>query len=133
MSEIPWEKLRKDNSNIRKFDDRLWRELRKERFKPAKPDVYTNEMAAEAIVNQNTPNSNFHVDVENFMTRYLSPQEAAVFKLFVFCGKIRQAEIGEILGIAQPTVAVILARVLGLFREHYYPEITFTSEVDSGE
>jgi len=42
MKQIPIERVRKDNTNLRKYDDKLWRALRKERFKKAIPDMFVN-------------------------------------------------------------------------------------------
>ena len=124
MKQVPVERVKKDNSNIRKYDDNLWRELRKLRFKKASPDVFTNEMAAEVAQLRLDPQSVFNVDIEYFMDRYLSEQEAKIFSLYLYGGKLRQSDIGRLLGVSQPTVTNTIARVLGIFKDYYYPELT---------
>ena len=125
MNKITANQVKRDNSNIRKFDDNLWRQLRKERFKKASPDLFTNEMAAEQQSHHLDPSSDFNVDVEKFSDQYLSELEAKIFKLYLFGGKIRQVDIGELLGVSQSTVTNTLTRVLGIFKEYYYADHPF--------
>lgn len=123
MVSIPAEKVKKDNSNLRKHSDPLWRAMRKLRFKKANPDVFTNEMAAENLALQSDPGSDFNVDVERFITEYLSEREAQIFRIYVFGGKIRQVDIGDILGVSQATVTNSINKALELFKEYYWPEL----------
>ena len=123
MKQIPIEKVRKDNTNIRKYDDKLWRALRKERFKKAVPDMFVNEMAAEQQAHRDDPRSNFNADLETFITTKLNKREADIFKLYVYGGRINQTDIGDMLGVCQATVANTLQSVLGLFRDYYYADI----------
>jgi len=123
MKQITAEQVNKDNSNLRKFDDGLWRELRKERFKKAEPDLFTNEMAAEQQALRDDPGSDFNVDFDKFAKNYLSEQEAKIFRLYVYGGKIRQVDIGALLGVSQSTVTNTLTRVLGIFKEYYYSDM----------
>jgi len=123
MKQIPIEKIRKDNTNLRKYDDKLWRVLRKERFKKAVPDLFVNEMAAEQQAHRDDPHNDFNADIETFIKTKLSAREAAMFRLFVYGGKINQVEIGDILGVSQSTVANTLKATLELFRVYYYAEI----------
>jgi len=123
MTVIPAEKVKKDNSNIRKHSDKLWRELRKLRFKKANPESFTNEMAAEELALHTNPGSDFAVDVERFIQKYLSVREAQIFRSYVFGGKVRQVDIGDILHVSQSTVTNSLSRSLKLFKEYYWPEL----------
>ena len=129
MTCIPAERVRKDNTNIRKHSDILWRELRKLRFKKAVPDMFTNEMAAEQLSHQTDPHSDFIVDVEKFITTKLSRKEADIFRLYVFGGKIRQVDIGDTLGVSQSTVTNTIVKVLSMFKEYYWPELVTTREL----
>lgn len=123
MANIPAERVKKDNSNLRKHSDELWRALRKLRFKKACPDMFTNEMAAEQSAMQADPGSDFSVDVEKFINEYLSDREANIFRLYVFGGKIRQVDIGDMLGVSQATVTNSINKALELFKEYYWPEL----------
>lgn len=129
MTSIPAEKVRKDNTNLRKHSDILWRELRKLRFKKAAPDMFTNEMAAEQLSLHSDPHSDFVVDIEKFITTKLSKKEADIFRLYVFGGRIRQVDIGDTLGVSQSTVTNTIVKVLGMFKEYYWPELKTTKEL----
>lgn len=122
MAQITAEQVNKDNTNLRKFSDELWRALRKERFKKADPDKFVNQMAAEQLSFQSDPHSNFRKDIETFMATKLSPRRAKIFSLFVFGGKIGQADIGKILGVSQATVANDLKASLSLFKTWYFAD-----------
>lgn len=122
MKTITLDKVKRDNTNIRKYDDHLWRVLRKERFKKANPDKFVNEMAAENVAIQMSPGSDFKQDIEKFTSLYLTEREAKVFTLFVFGGKIGQVEIGKILGVCQATIASDLRVALDLFEKWYFAE-----------
>lgn len=134
MKQITADRVKKDNSNIRKYDDKLWRELRKERFKKATPDIFVNEMAAEQQAIRDAVHSDFDVDVDNFINTHLNAREASIFRLFVYGGKIRQADIGDILNISQSTVTNTLMGtpgtdtkpptkgILRMFGEYYYAD-----------
>lgn len=132
MQDFPLEKVKRDNSNIRKYSDPLWRALRKERFKKAQPDVFVNEMAAEQIAWQQDPHTDFKCDVEKFMREHLTKREAAILEMFLFGGGISQTEMGEKLGVSQPTVTNDFRRVLTKFKEYYYPE-RLASNLDNVE
>lgn len=123
MTQIDLKYVKKDNSNIRCYSDELWRALRKERFKPAKPDVFTNQMAAEEYRLERNPHVDFKQDIERFIDTKLSPKEASIFRLFVFGGRITQEEIAELLGICQASVAQTLKTVLKLAREELYGDL----------
>ena len=123
MVSIPATKVKRDNSNLRKHSDELWRALRKLRFKKANPDVFTNEMAAEHISIQADPCSDFNADVERFILEYLNVREAEIFRIYVFGGRIRQVDIGDMLGVSQATVANSINKALSLFKEYYWPEL----------
>jgi len=123
MKQIPLERVRKDNTNLRKYDDSLWRALRKERFKKASPDMFVNEMAAEQQAHRDDPHSDFNTDVITFVETKLNTRESEIFRLFVYGGKINQVEIGEMLGVSQATVANTLKYLLELFRDYYYSDI----------
>lgn len=123
MASIPAEKVKKDNSNLRKHSDSLWRALRKLRFKKANPDIFSNEMAAEQHALSTDPHSDFTVDVEKFIQEYLSEKEARIFRLYVFGGKIIQSDIGAILGVSQSTVTNSIRKSLELFKDYYWPEL----------
>lgn len=117
---IPADRVNKRNTNLRKHDDDLWRELRKTRFKRAVPNAYVNEMAAEEIRTTITPDPVFDHDMAVFMNQKLSPREADIFRLFLYGGKLVQQDIAAILGTSQSTVHNELEVILQLVREHYY-------------
>ena len=120
MRQIEAHQVRKDNSNLREFSDSLWRALRKERFKPAKPDAYTNEMAAEEYTLANTPHVVFKHDMENFIASKLTPREGDIFRLFLFGGRMTQTDIAEYLGVCQAPVANTLKVILKLVKDDFY-------------
>lgn len=123
MKHIPLEKVRKDNTNLRKFDDKLWRVLRKERFKKANPDLFVNEMAAEEQGLQYKTHTDFDTDVATFIKTRLNKREAEIFHLYLYGGKITQTDIGDMLGVCQATVTNTLQGVLALFHAYYYSDI----------
>lgn len=137
MRQITAEQVKKDNSNIRKYDDKLWRVLRKERFKPARPDIFVNEMAAEQQAIRDDAHTDFRSDVDKFIDLNLNSREASILRLYLFGGKIRQTDIGDILNISQSTVTNTLMGtknkhgeyvnkgVLRLLAEYYYPDVDF--------
>jgi len=122
MRHIELHQVNRDNTNIRKYSDSLWRALRKERFKKANPDKFVNEMAAEHLAFRSDPQSDFKSDIERFSNSQLSEREAKVFSLFIFGGKLGQAEIGQILGVCQATVANDLKCCLELFKRWYFED-----------
>jgi len=141
MKQIPLERVNKDNTNIRKYSDSLWRELRKERYKKANPDSIVNEMAAEQQAHHDNTHSDFNTDVDTFIATYLKAREAYIFRLFLYGGKIRQSDIGDIVGVSQSTVTNTLMGippkgnkpgtkgVLQMFREYYYTDEYKSSDI----
>lgn len=117
---IPPERVNKRNTNLRKYDDQMWRELRKTRFKKSVPNPYANEMAAEEIRTAITPDPVFDHDMAVFINTMLSPREADLFRLFLYGGKLNQWDIANILGISQSTVHNELETILNLVKEYYY-------------
>lgn len=122
MKQIEVDKVKRDNSNIRKFSDSLWRVLRKERFKKANPDMFTNEMAAEELGLRDASTSDFDCDVDSFAAKFLTKREESVLRLFLYGGKVCQTEMGEILQVSQPTITNELRRILLKFAEYYYAD-----------
>lgn len=120
MRQITLDKVKKDNSNIRYFSDKLWRELRKLRFKKANPDPLTNEMAAEQYEMAHTVDSTFAVDMKDFADKYLSERETKILGLWLFGGNMRQVDIAEALNISQALVSQELETIFELLRKHYY-------------
>jgi DNA-directed RNA polymerase specialized sigma subunit len=124
--------VKKDNSNIRGYSDTLWRELRKERFKPANPDLFTNQMAAEQHSLNNRSDVDFIHDINKFIDLKLKPREAAILRLFLFGGGLTQWEIAEEIGTCQATVANTLRSVLKIVKEDFYGDIQGRKERVSG-
>ena len=120
MKQIELQYVKKDNTNIRRYSDSLWRALRKERFKKADPNKFVNEMAAEQLAFETDENSDFKNDVAKFVATKLTEREGKIFSLFVFGGKMGQVDIGNILGVCQATISNDLNNSLALFREWYY-------------
>lgn len=121
MKSIPADRVNKRNTNIRKFSDPIWRELRKLRFKPANPNPYYNELAAEEVRLRYEGNPDFDHDAQQFMALMLSQREAEVFYLYTYGGnKITQTDIAGALGVTQGTVANDLAKIIPMFKEFYY-------------
>jgi hypothetical protein len=136
MKQIAAERVYRNNSNIRKFSDVLWRELRKLnklKRRSVTPDPYTNEMMAEIFSLQTNPHSDFVYDVEKFIATKLSEREGVVFRLFLFGGNIKQKEIAAMIGntrgedqdatISQSTVNNELQNAITQFKEYYYGDI----------
>ena len=120
MTQIELKYVRRDNTNIRKYSDSLWRALRKERFKKADPDKFVNQMAAEQVAFLSDAHTDFKRDVGTFIASKLTEREGKIFSLFVFGGKMGQTDIGKILGVCQATVANDLHAALELFKEWYF-------------
>lgn len=133
MKHITLDRVRKDNTNIRKYSDPLWRALRKERFKKADPDKFVNQMAAEQMAFQSDNNTDFKKDVAKFVTTKLTEREGKIFSLFVFGGKMGQTDIGSILGVCQATVANDLHCALELFKGWYFTKGEFGYLEDTNE
>lgn len=120
MKSIPAARVNKRNTNVRKYSDHIWRELRKLRFKPACPNLFVNEMAAEEVRLRYEGDPDFDHDVSQFIRLKLTLREGQVFQLYVYGGKITQMDIAGVLGVTQGTVANDLARILPMFKEFYY-------------
>lgn len=120
MTPILEHQVKRDNSNIRCFSDSLWRALRKERYKPAKPDAMTNQMAAEQLSWQRDAHSDFEYDINKFIDNKLSDREAKILRMFLFGGGLTQTEIAESLGVCQATVASVLKSTLDEVRRGFY-------------
>lgn len=120
MKQIELKYVRRDNTNIRKYSDSLWRALRKERYKKADPDKFCNQQAAEQLAFNSDDHTDFRKDVMAFISSKLTEREGKIFSLFVFGGKIGQTDIGRILGVCQATVANDLHNAKELFKEYYY-------------
>ncbi|BCS54031.1 hypothetical protein [Geobacter sp. SVR] len=135
MQQITPEKVKRDNSNIRKYSDTFWRELRKLNKlnrKTINPDPYTNEMMSEIMRLSMNPNSDFNIDVGNFVEKKLSEREAFIFKMFLYGGNIKQQDIanswigtqkdcdGNLKSVSQSLVNIELKRILKMFKEYYY-------------
>jgi DNA-directed RNA polymerase specialized sigma subunit len=125
MVQIELKYVRRDNTNIRKYSDSLWRALRKERFKKADPDKFVNQMAAEQVAFLSDTHTDFSKDVATFIASKLTEREGKIFSLFVFGGKMGQTDIGKILGVCQATVANDLHCSLELFKEWYFTKGEF--------
>lgn len=122
MNQIDLKYVRRDNTNIRRYSDSLWRALRKERFKKADPNKFVNEMAAEQLAFESDAHSDFKEDVAKFIATKLTEREGKIFSLFVFGGRMGQADIGAMLDVCQATVSNELNHSLELFKKWYYPE-----------
>jgi len=120
MRQIPLKYVKKDNSNIRGFSDTLWRELRKTRYKPARPEAMTNQMAAEAYTKHEDLAVEFRHDINRFIADKLSTREAVIFRMYLFCSGMTQTDIAHELGVCQATVAQTLKTVLRLVKEEFY-------------
>lgn len=120
MRQITLEKVKKDNSNIRNYSDKLWRELRKLRFKKANPDPLTNQMAAEQFEAAHNVDVTFVVDMRDFADKFLSERESKILALWLFGGQMRQVDIAEALNISQALVSQELEGIFELLRKHYY-------------
>ncbi len=114
--------VKRDNSNIVYYDVELFKALRKERFKKANPDLMHNEMAGEQKQREQDPCADFKLDVERFCNTRLTEREAKIFKAWLFGGKIRQVDIGKLVGVSQAVVSIELNVVLDLFKKFYYEE-----------
>lgn len=120
MNKISEFQVKKDNSNIRWYSDSLWRALRKERFKPARPDAIVNQMAAEQLKLQTDTHFDFTYDINKFIDEKMSMREASVIRMFLFGGGMTQEEIAAHLGVSQSTVNNTLKSVLTLIKEEFH-------------
>lgn len=117
MKAIPLERVKKDNSNIRGFNDRLWRELRKERFRKPQHEKYISYCISAGKTSFNPYNDlNTTLDIEEFKNQ-LSEIEKECFEYFLV-GMI-QEEIAIMMGNSQGRVSQILTKVVEKFKEFY--------------
>lgn len=130
MKQIEAHQVKRDNSNIRNYSDKMWRVLRKERFKKSNPDLMTNQMAAEQFVLNTSCDYNFIWDMQKFMHEYLSERETTLFSYWLFGGSITQKELGEDLGITQGLVSTELKLILSKVKEYYYKDLTKKEHID---
>lgn len=117
---IPADQVNINNSNLWRHDPTLSAELRKLRFRKARPDVYNLYCQACGIDGAVDPTEamDFRIDIENFVAKLTDPTDELVFRSFLI-GQIRQREIAEMLGCCQATVSNRLRRLLKEFATYY--------------
>lgn len=119
-TQIGLDRLKKDNSNLFRYDKELTRVLRKERFKKPKHDVYLNYCIAADKMSFN-PYADFdmYLDIETFKLE-LRGLELICFNYFLH-GMI-QEEIASMIGKNRSRVSQILKIVFEKFKIFYSEE-----------
>lgn len=109
--------VKKDNSNIRRCSDELWRALRKENFSKVRLDAFYRHMLVTKDGKVNPyPDCDFRMDIEKF-SKGLTPDNNIIFKLF-FLG-LTPKEISEKTGVLLRTVYRRLDNLLNEFVVFY--------------
>lgn len=124
MKSIPVTKVKKDNSNITFYSRDLWKELRKERFKPLKQEQYERFfnycLAVRQLEGDPYGDIDFQIDLDKFKES-LSDREAECLDYFL--DNIKQEDIASIVGVSQTLVSIILSNVFIKFSAFYCENI----------
>lgn len=121
MTKIAPEDVRRDNSNIYRFDYDLFRALRKEKFrKPKLDDRYVhfslNRKAAEA---NPYPDLDFRMDIQAFLDS-LEDDDYLFFSMFLL--GFSQTEMMQETGLSQPSISLKISRLTERFKRWYLEE-----------
>lgn len=117
---IPAEDVLPDNSNLWRHNRALAEELKKLRFKKAKPEVYNLFCAAAGIDGAINPTEaiDLQMDIDKFAESIEDPRDKIIFRAFLL-GRIKQVELAELLDCCQATISNRLRRLIQGFKEFY--------------
>jgi CRP-like cAMP-binding protein len=120
---ITAEAVHRDNSNLWRHNQELAAELKKLRFRKARPDVYNQFCECAGILGAVEPfaSMDFQMDIDRYAERLTDARDQFIFQSFLV-GRVRQAEIAEMLGCCQATVSNRLRRLVKGFAEYYREE-----------
>lgn len=120
LNSIPITKIKKDNSNITYYSRTLWKELRKERFRPLKQEQYERFfnycLAVRQLDCDPYADIDFQIDLDKFKST-LSDRERECLEYFM--ENIKQEDIASMVGISQTLVSFILSNVFIKFSLFY--------------
>jgi hypothetical protein len=124
LKSIPLSKVKKDNSNITYYSRSLWKELRKERFRPLKEEQYERFfnycIASRQLECSPFEDVDFQMDLEKFKGT-LSDREGECLDYFL--DSVKQEDIAFMMGVSQGLVSEVLGVVFTKFSAFYCENI----------